>query len=81
MSIAMVARPLREPESVSKRSLVRVQGAAAVMGCFYNPSAGDVLAGLPTEMEGREMPPRKYRLESELVIRHGIGPLRKKASA
>lgn len=48
MSIATVSRALRDPESVSKRALARVEEAAAAVGYTYNATAGDVLAGRST---------------------------------
>lgn len=48
MSIATVSRALRDPDSVSKKALARVEEAAAAIGYTYNASAGDVLAGRST---------------------------------
>ena len=48
MSIATVSRALRDPSSVSKKALARIQEAAAAVGYTYNATAGDVLAGRST---------------------------------
>ena len=48
LSIATVSRALRDPGSVSEKSLSRVEEAARAVGYTYNAAAGDLLAGRST---------------------------------
>ena len=69
VSVATVSRALRDPKSVSKKSLSKVQEAAKQVGYTYNAAAGDLLAGRSTVL-GILVPSVSNSLFGETL--HGI---------